>query len=341
MKIRKNNKLILAASVFLLAASQSNLVRAADEAKSGEAEPSSYKPNDQSYPPPQGGWVGDSESIDEQKQQEEAANEQKSSSQSAAQQGPAEITQQNLSAQDDVTQSYGRQNSGLPKVQQPQAMQGYNRPQAQQPQAMQGYGRPQAQQPQAMQGYGRPQAQQPQAMQGYGRPQAQQPQAMQGYGRPQAQQPQAMQGYGRPQAQQPQGMQGYGRPQAQQPQGMQGYTPRSYGGGRNMPWSSGRGPSFSGPWDGGRSMPWDSKRGGRSMPWQDSGRGGWMNKDRFADGWDDMLNAPSDMGEMPGGFTAPSISVPNPVDVGEQFDDAARDVPGQMRNVYDENRRSN
>lgn len=131
-------------------------------------------------------------------------------------------------------------------------------------------------------------------------------------------------------------------------------------GGNSMPWSSGRrgsGPSFSGPWDSGRgnSMPWDSRRGGsgpsfsgpwdsgrggRSMPW-DNSRGGWMNKDRFADRWDDMLNTPSDMGEMPGGFTAPSVSVPNPVDVGEQFDDAARDVPDQMRNVYDENRQSN
>jgi hypothetical protein len=123
------------------------------------------------------------------------------------------------------------------------------------------------------------------------------------------------------------------------------------------PWDSGRGssgPGFSGPWDsnrGGRSMPWDSnrgrsmpwgdnRRGGSSMPW-DSGRGGWMNKDKFADGWDDMLNAPSDMGEMPGGYTAPSVSMPNPVDVGDEFNDAASDAPDQMRNVYDDNRRSN
>ena len=66
-----------------------------------------------------------------------------------------------------------------------------------------------------------------------------------------------------------------------------------------------------------------------------------MDKDSFADSWDDMLNAPSDMGELPGGFNAPSVSVPNPVDVGDEFDSAARDVPGQMRNVYDDNRRSN
>jgi len=120
------------------------------------------------------------------------------------------------------------------------------------------------------------------------------------------------------------------------------YRDRNYN--RNSsfsPWG-GSGPGFSGPWDSGRgsSMPWDSNRGGRSMPW-DSGRGGWMNKDKFADGWDDMLNAPSDMGEMPGGFTAPSVSVPNPIDVGDEFDNAARDAPEQMRNVYDDNRRSN
>ena len=42
-----------------------------------------------------------------------------------------------------------------------------------------------------------------------------------------------------------------------------------------------------------------------------------MDKDWFGDSWDDMLNAPSDMGELPGGFYAPSVSVPNPVDVGE------------------------
>ena len=158
-----------------------------------------------------------------------------------------------------------------------------------------------------------------------------------------------------------------------------GYIPPSYGSrnygrrggsgpGFSGPWDSGRGgsgPGFSGPWDSGRggssmpwdsgrggsSMPWDSKRGGRSMPWDsgrggrnkpwDSGRGGWMDKDKFADRWDDVLNAPSDMGEMPGGFTAPSVSAPNPVDVGDEFDRAARDAPDQMRNVYDDNRRTN
>ena len=237
MKNRTNNKLTLAASVFLLAGSQANLVQAAENPSLNQAAPPGYSPSYQSYPPPPGYSPG---------------------------------------------------------------YQGYP--------------------------------------------------------------PQSTQGYG--------GMPGNLTP---------GYIPPSYGGrnygrggsGPNFsgPWDSrrgGSGPSFSGPWDSGRggssmpwsgnrgggrsmpwdsnrgrsSMPWDSGRGGRSMPW-DSGRGGWMNKDKFADGWDDMLNSPSDMGEMPGGFTAPSVSMPNPVDVGDEFDRAARDAPDQMRNVYDDNRRSN
>ena len=138
----------------------------------------------------------------------------------------------------------------------------------------------------------------------------------------------------------PQGTQGYGPNTYQTP----GYRPQPY---RNQNYG---GPSFSGPWNNsrGNSMPWSNNRGssmpwsnnrGSSMPW-DGGRGGWMDKDRFSNHWDDMLNAPSDMGELPGGYTAPSISVPNPVDVGDELQDAASDAPDQMRNVYDDNRQS-
>ena len=146
------------------------------------------------------------------------------------------------------------------------------------------------------------------------------------------------------------------------------YPPRydrgpSYRGG---PWDRGRGPSYGGsrgpsvkgPWDSrrrgddfspfGRSgpsfdAPWDSGRGGRSMPWSrgKKGSGGWMDREWFADTWDDMINAPADMGEMPGGWYAPTISTPNPVDVGDEFGTAAQDMPTQMRNVYDDNRRYN
>jgi len=179
-----------------------------------------------------------------------------------------------------------------------------------------------------------------------GTTQPQRPGSTQGYGAP---------GYGAPQHyRQPySGRRDYDRGRSSAPWGGSsgpGFSgPWDSGrGGSSMPWDSGRGGS-SMPWDSGRGgskMPWDSGRGGRSMPWDSGrggrgGRGGWMDKDRFADSWDDMLNAPSDMGELPGGFNAPSVSVPNPVDVGDEFDDAARDVPGQMRNVYDDNRRNN
>ena len=55
--------------------------------------------------------------------------------------------------------------------------------------------------------------------------------------------------------------------------------------------------------------------------------------------WDDMLDGPSRMGEMPGGWRAPSVSVPNPIDVGDEFGDAARDAPDQMDNFNWNNNR--
>lgn len=37
------------------------------------------------------------------------------------------------------------------------------------------------------------------------------------------------------------------------------------------------------------------------------------------------------MGEMPGGWTAPEVSVPNPVDMGDQMQDNMEDLPSQMK----------
>ena len=142
-------------------------------------------------------------------------------------------------------------------------------------------------------------------------------------------------------------------------------------GGNNMPWSGNR--SGNMPWGGNRSgsMPWGgnrtpwggnrSRKGfGRGMPfesnftpwserfWDDLGDGGrnpfkdmdeWVDpndpREGMGDMWDDLLNAPSDMGRMPGGWTAPSVSVPNPVDVQEEFEDAAKDMPDEMRTQMD------
>lgn len=47
--------------------------------------------------------------------------------------------------------------------------------------------------------------------------------------------------------------------------------------------------------------------------------------------WDDMLDTPHDMGKMPGGWRAPSISVPNPVDVSDEMEKNMRKMPGEMR----------
>ena len=55
-------------------------------------------------------------------------------------------------------------------------------------------------------------------------------------------------------------------------------------------------------------------------------------EDGFSYMWDDMINAPSEMGEMPGGWNAPSISVPNPVDVGSEF---RRETPNLIREIPD------
>jgi len=69
--------------------------------------------------------------------------------------------------------------------------------------------------------------------------------------------------------------------------------------------------------------------------WGRSGPGKWMNpnKHNLEQGWDDMLNAPSRMGEMPGGWTAPEVSMPNPIDVGDQMQDNIKDLPDQVRNM--------
>jgi hypothetical protein len=55
------------------------------------------------------------------------------------------------------------------------------------------------------------------------------------------------------------------------------------------------------------------------------------SKDNWEDSWDDMINAPSRMGEMPGGWTAPEVTVPNPIDMGDQVQDNMRDLPEQMK----------
>jgi len=76
-----------------------------------------------------------------------------------------------------------------------------------------------------------------------------------------------------------------------------------------------------------------NNRWGSNKFWGNSGPSKWMNpsKRNWENSWDDMINAPSRMGEMPGGWTAPEVSVPNPIDMGDQMQDNVRDLPEQMK----------
>ena len=77
----------------------------------------------------------------------------------------------------------------------------------------------------------------------------------------------------------------------------------------------------------------NNSRWGSNKFWGNSGPDKWMSpsKRNWENSWDDMINAPSRMGEMPGGWTAPEVSVPNPIDMGDQMQDNMQDLPSQMK----------
>jgi hypothetical protein len=64
----------------------------------------------------------------------------------------------------------------------------------------------------------------------------------------------------------------------------------------------------------------------------------WMNPTNPDDGlsqaWDDMMNAPARMGRVPPGWKAPTIDVPNPVDVADEFERNARNAPNIIRDNF-------
>jgi len=117
----------------------------------------------------------------------------------------------------------------------------------------------------------------------------------------------------------------------------------------SMPWSSnnGNGNSWGGnsmPWNN-NSMPWNNNNGSltkgpwnngamNKMPWSNNGPQRWLDpndpKGSFENMWDDAINTPNDMGRMPGGWKAPSISIPNPADVGDTFSKQIRKMPAEM-----------
>ncbi len=157
----------------------------------------------------------------------------------------------------------------------------------------------------------------------------------------------------------------YRPPAYNSPQTGNRYGNTPWGGNRygNTPWGGNR-PGNS-PWNGNRrfgGMPWGGRNNGSRGPipfesnftpwstrfWDEIGEGGEMpfkNMDEWFDPnepreglgnmWDDLLNAPNEAGQMPGGWTAPSISVPNPVDVQREFEKASKQVPDEIRYQMD------
>ena len=91
----------------------------------------------------------------------------------------------------------------------------------------------------------------------------------------------------------------------------------------------------NGPWN--RSWgraPWN--RNYDDMWGRKGGPQAWFDptdpKESMAQAWEDMLVTPNGLGTMPGGWKAPSISVPNPIDVGDEFKNVAKDMPDEMQN---------
>ncbi len=55
----------------------------------------------------------------------------------------------------------------------------------------------------------------------------------------------------------------------------------------------------------------------------------WMRqgpKDGAGQMFDDFLDAPSRMGDMPGGWSAPTISIPNPIDVADELESGSSEM---------------
>ncbi|RMG36781.1 MAG: hypothetical protein D6720_04360 [Gammaproteobacteria bacterium] len=101
---------------------------------------------------------------------------------------------------------------------------------------------------------------------------------------------------------------------------------------KNFPWGDfpGWGEGFFGnfgpdQWKG--VTPW-----GNDVPFK------WIDpsdpEESIAEMWEDALNTPNSMGRLPPGFTMPYISVPNPIDVENEFERNARNSPNEFRNMW-------
>ena len=124
-----------------------------------------------------------------------------------------------------------------------------------------------------------------------------------------------------------------------------GYGPRPYGGGyRNGPFGNSGPFGNGGPFGRGNNGPFGNMFSGGRGPFSNGGPNRWFGsgdpEEGFAEMWEDMINAPADMGEMPGGWTAPSIGVPNPVDVQREFRDAAPELAREIPDMININNNS-
>lgn len=98
-----------------------------------------------------------------------------------------------------------------------------------------------------------------------------------------------------------------------------------------MPWGNWGNP---GSFFGGRPN-WNNRQGGFG-PFPRGPRA-WFNGDPeegMAAMYDDMLEAPSEMGDMPGGWAFPSISTPNPVDVADEVGKASKEFSREAPDMF-------
>lgn len=136
-----------------------------------------------------------------------------------------------------------------------------------------------------------------------------------------------------------------------------GYAPGPYGAGpfNGGPFNSG--PFNGGPFGGSYGRPYGGSGPFSGVPFMQSfdmsrpdsfnpmrprvwgaGPQVWMNptdpKEGMSQAWDDMMNAPARMGRVPPGWKAPTIDIPNPIDVGDEFEKNARRAPHIIRDNF-------
>ncbi|MCU7938681.1 MAG: hypothetical protein KZQ64_16185 [gamma proteobacterium symbiont of Bathyaustriella thionipta] len=141
----------------------------------------------------------------------------------------------------------------------------------------------------------------------------------------------------------------YGNPYSNGPYNRGPYNPYNRGpyNNNNGPFGNspfknfGGGPfnSNSAPWEtwpfGARDSFWSRKE----FPFNEQNPTDWFQpgdpKEGMAVMWDDLIAAPDDLGTMPGGWNVPSISVPNPVDLEDQLEEASKEIPDLIR-IYND-----